>query len=84
MDLLGGPGFSPAEAKFFQSALQVAEKVSRFVGRAFRHDIKSVFSSGVSTPEGPKPHFSAACLAADFSMQERHTESQACDSLGVF
>jgi hypothetical protein len=44
-------------------------KLLRLVGRAFRHDIKSAFSSGVLTPEGPKTHFSATCLAAeaDFS-----------------
>src|SRR5712692_9887211 len=34
------------------AASEVAEKVSRFVGRAFRHDIKSAFPSGVLTPEG--------------------------------
>src|SRR6266568_2374966 len=36
------------------AASEVAEKVSRFVGRAFRHDIKSAFPSGVLTPEGLK------------------------------
>jgi hypothetical protein len=41
-----------------------AEKLSSFVGRAFRHDIKSAFSSGVLTPDGLKAHFSATCLAA--------------------
>ena len=49
------------------TALQVAEKVGRFVGRALRHDIKSVISSGVLTPKGADAHFSAACLAADQS-----------------
>jgi hypothetical protein len=47
-----------------QAALQVAEKVLSFVGRAFRHDIKSMFSWGVLTPEGLNAHFPAACLAA--------------------
>jgi hypothetical protein len=42
-----------------------AEKLSSFVGRAFRHDIKSAVSSGVLTPDGLKAHFSARCLAAD-------------------
>ena len=32
---------------------QVVEKLLSLVGRAFRHDIKSAFSSGVLTPEGP-------------------------------
>jgi len=45
------------------AAKQAAEKVSRFVGRAFRHDIKSAFPSGVLTPEDPKGHFSATCKA---------------------
>jgi len=45
------------------AAKQLAEKLLSFVGRAFRHDIKTAFSSGVLTPEGPKPHFSATCLA---------------------
>jgi hypothetical protein len=40
-------------------ALQVAEKLLRFVGRAFRHDIKVAFSSGVLTPEDRNPLFSA-------------------------
>src|SRR5256885_10328622 len=44
-------------------ASQVAEKVLSFVGRAFRHDIKSAFSSGVLTPEGPDTHISATCSA---------------------
>src|SRR6266581_2602297 len=49
-----GPGSSTSQA---------AEKVSRFVGRAFSHDIKSAFPSGVLTPEDPKGHFSATCKA---------------------
>ena len=47
------------------AAKQAAEKVSRFVGRAFRHDIKSAFPSRVLTPEGPKVYFSAT-FKADF------------------
>jgi hypothetical protein len=47
----------------FTTALQVAEKVLSFVGRAFRHDIKSAFSSGVLTPEGPDTHISATSQA---------------------
>src|SRR6202521_4196207 len=43
---------------------QAAEKLPIFVGRAFRHDIKSAISSGVSTPDGPKVHFSATSQAA--------------------
>jgi protoporphyrinogen/coproporphyrinogen III oxidase len=35
------------------------EKTGSFVGRAFRHDIKSAPSSGVLTPEGLKAHFPA-------------------------
>jgi hypothetical protein len=46
------------------AAKQAAEKSARFVGRAFRHDKKVVFSSGVLTPEGLKIHFSALCKAA--------------------
>ena len=42
----------------------VAGELLSLVGRAFRHDIKSGLSSGVLTPEGPKAHFPAACLAA--------------------
>jgi hypothetical protein len=36
-----------------------------FVGRGFSRDIRSSFSSGVSTPEGSKLHFSAACFGAE-------------------
>jgi apolipoprotein N-acyltransferase len=47
------------------AAVQLAaEKFPSFVGRAFRHDIKSASSSGVSTPDGPKAHFSATAQAA--------------------
>src|SRR6266478_4440800 len=46
------------------AASEVAEKLLSFVGRAFRHDITSAFSSGVLTPDCPKPHFSATCSAA--------------------
>src|SRR5882762_8482988 len=47
----------------FPQAEQVAEKVLSFVGRAFRHDIKSAFSSGVLTPEGADTQISATCEA---------------------
>jgi apolipoprotein N-acyltransferase len=47
------------------AAVQLAaEKFPSFVGRVFRHDIKSAISSGVSTPDGPKAHFSATSQAA--------------------
>src|ERR1035437_918806 len=39
-----------------------AGKSARFVGRAFRHDKKAVFSSGVLIPEGFKTHFFATCI----------------------
>src|SRR5882762_7248307 len=42
-----------------------AEKFLRFVDHVFRHDKKASFSSGVSTPEGLKTHFSATCSAAE-------------------
>jgi len=48
----------------FLAVSQFAEKLSSFVGRAFRHDIKSALSSGVLTPEGLKTHFPPACSAA--------------------
>ena len=54
----------------FNTALQASEKLLIFVGRAFRHDIKVPFSSGVLTPEGLKSHFSAASLAAGSSTEE--------------
>jgi oxygen-dependent protoporphyrinogen oxidase len=41
-----------------------AEKTGSFVGRAFRHDIKSAPSSGVLTPEGLKAHSPAASKGA--------------------
>jgi hypothetical protein len=47
------------------AALQAAEKLPSFVGRAFRHDIKSAISSGVLTPGGLKAHSSATSLAAE-------------------
>jgi hypothetical protein len=40
---------------------EVAEKLLSFVGRAFRHDIKSAYSSGVLAPEGLRAYFSATC-----------------------
>jgi apolipoprotein N-acyltransferase len=47
------------------TAVQLAaEKFPSFVGRAFRHDIKSAISSGVLTPGGVKAHFPAASQAA--------------------
>src|SRR6266550_2484887 len=85
-DLLGGPvscGESPEPSarpkqSFFWLASQVAEKVLSFVGRAFRHDIQSPFSSGVLTPEGPDTHISATCSAAEVesgagSTRRRHS-----------
>src|SRR6202023_2271386 len=36
-----------------------AELFSSFVDRSFRRDIKSGSPSGVLSPEGPQPHFSA-------------------------
>jgi hypothetical protein len=40
-----------------------AEKVGRFVGRGFSHDVSALDSSGVLTPEARKCHFSSACEA---------------------
>src|SRR5256885_3114104 len=62
------PVLPPAAAtqirrRLVAQASQVAEKVLSFVGRAFRHDIKSAFSSGVLTPEGADTHISATCSA---------------------
>jgi hypothetical protein len=62
---LAEPSDRPNRRAFLKSALQAAEKILSFVGHAFRHDIKSAFSSGVLTPEGLKAHFSATCLAAE-------------------
>jgi hypothetical protein len=60
-----GRALARPDQSFLLSALQAAEKVLSFVGRTFRHDIKSMFSSGVLTPEGVNAHFSAAALAAE-------------------
>src|SRR6202158_4998862 len=43
---------------------RLRKKYQMFVGRAFRHDIRALISSGVLTPEGLDSHFSAACLAS--------------------
>src|SRR6266478_2804136 len=56
---------SPNVAIPTSTAKQAAEKVSSFVGRAFRHDIESAFPSGVLTPEGAKLHFPATCKSAN-------------------
>ena len=52
-----------------------------FVGRAFRHDIRALISSGVLTPEGLDSHFSAACSAcvifAD-AAEVKTTQAEAC------
>jgi hypothetical protein len=53
-----------ALAKFKpEQAEQAAERVGRFVGRGFSHDVSELDSSGVLTPEGRKCHFSADCEA---------------------
>ena len=52
-----------------EPASQAAEKVGRFVGRGFSHDVSALDSSGVLTPEAGKSHFSAAgsaCLVLTF------------------
>jgi hypothetical protein len=46
-----------------EQASQAAEKVGRFVGRGFSHDVSALDSSGVLTPEARKCHFSAGCSA---------------------
>src|SRR6267378_6818677 len=66
MVILSSTGFSLCDFDFLRErkctqAEQVAEKVLSLVGRAFRHDIKSAFSSGVLTPEGPDTNISATC-----------------------
>jgi hypothetical protein len=48
---------SPAGTSPQDQPLQVTERLRSFVGRAFRHDIKSSPSSGVLTPEGLERHF---------------------------
>jgi hypothetical protein len=42
-----------------KQAEQAAEKVGRFVGRGFSHDVSALDSSGVLTPEARNCHFSA-------------------------
>src|SRR3979490_2644380 len=60
-----GAGLEPRHKhRRMSAALQAAEKLPSFVGRAFRHDIKSAISSGVLTPGGLKAHFSATSKAA--------------------
>jgi predicted membrane-bound spermidine synthase len=54
---------SRREPAAISAASQIAEKVRSLVGRAFRHDKKSAFPSGVLTPEGPKGHFPATSSA---------------------
>jgi hypothetical protein len=55
---------APPQVAWIQGGFTVRGKLLSFVGRAFRHDINSALSSGVSTPEGAKLYFSASCLAA--------------------
>ena len=57
LDPLGGLGLSPAEPNFLSVGFTGCGKLLIFVGRAFKHDIKVAFSSGVLTPEGifPQP-----------------------------
>jgi len=57
-----------SEVKIKQ-AQQAAEKVGRFLGRGFSHDVKALHSPGVLTPEARKYHLSAAheaCLFLNF------------------
>jgi hypothetical protein len=79
-----GTGFSlsvfavPEEIQIRQ-AEQAAEKVGRFVGRGFSHDVSALDSSGVLTPEARKCHFSAACEACSpqnrkSAMMQRDTQ----------
>jgi hypothetical protein len=50
-------------AKFkTKQAEQAAEKVGRFVGRGFSHDVCALDSSGVLTPEARKCHCSLFSL----------------------
>jgi hypothetical protein len=46
-----------------EQASQAAEKVGRFVGRGFSHDVSALDSLGVLTPEARRCHFPAACSA---------------------
>ena len=49
-----------------RQAEQTAEKVGRFVGRGFSHDVNALDSSGVFTPEARKYHFSSTGSACGF------------------
>jgi hypothetical protein len=70
-----------ALAKFKpKQAEQAAEKVGRFVGRGFSHDVSALDSSEVLTPEARKCHFSAACEAClhlNFAALAKFTPKQA-------
>jgi hypothetical protein len=75
----------------FNATLQVAEKGKNAPFRGTLRAEESLFSWRLRkerflTSFGMtiKGIFSATCLAADFSMEERQTESQVCDSLDVF
>jgi hypothetical protein len=73
-----GTGFSLFASNFCgvgkvrnKQAEQAAQKVGRFVGRGFSHDVRALDSSGVLTPEARKWHFSvacSACLHSDFAV----------------
>src|SRR6267378_2178210 len=81
MAILSSTSFSLCDFDFLRErkctqAEQVAEKVLSFVGRAFRHDIKSAFSSGVLTPEGPDTHISATCEVCATKTLCPHTKLQ--------
>jgi hypothetical protein len=52
-----------------KQAEQAVEKVGRFVGRGFSHDVSALDLSGVLTPEARKWHFSAACEACSTGLQ---------------
>src|SRR6266853_4993367 len=50
----------PHPASASAMARQPAEKLPSFVGRAFRHDVRSVPPPGVLTPGGPTRHVCAS------------------------
>jgi hypothetical protein len=54
------------------------------VGRAFRHGIKSAFSSGVLTLEGPKVHFSATCKADGKKLRFGRAEARPSEEIQKF
>src|SRR5713226_6329875 len=58
--LLAWPPAPPHPASASAMARQPAEKLERFVGRAFRHDDEVLSVSGVLTPEGPTQHVCAS------------------------